>query len=179
MEPWKGVLSFFSFEITPLLGIDSLSLFWDSQESRRSLRMFPPVCWAISTFYPVEQGSSPDLQGGRGQRAELEGGLGWMGYGEAMAPGPVANSLQDSGGKCTSQWWLMSPTDETSIFRKWQNILGNFSGPSGIPIKNAYIITFFVSFFNHHPREKGILDFLRFWKETFTVYFVGLPRVWY
>lgn len=108
------------------------------------------------------------------------GGWAWMdGVWRSHALGAVANSLQDSGGECTSQWWLMSPIDETSIFRKWQNILGNFSGPSGVHIKNAYIITFFVSFFKHHPREKGRLDFLRFWKETFTVYFVGLPRVWY
>lgn len=43
-------------------------------------------------------GTKPcDVEGGRHLKAELEGGLGHSRVWKTLAPGPVANSLQDSG----------------------------------------------------------------------------------
>lgn len=101
-ESWRGVLSSFSFELTSLLDIDSVSLFWDIPEAQGSLGMFLPVHWAISTLYPVEQESSCDLEGGRGQRAAPVSGLGWMGYGEVLP--------QAQGPRASRTWVLRWPT---------------------------------------------------------------------
>ena len=59
-----------------------LSLSWESQESGHKEWFF--LSWAISTLYPVEEESNPDLEGRRGQRTELEGGFGWTGYAEVL-----------------------------------------------------------------------------------------------
>lgn len=117
----EGCPLFFSFETTPLLGLDVLSLFWDGSESHQGHQECflpgpspPHILWAGI--------KRSNLEGGRWK--ESEGWTrGWPGSGEA----PSQPCGQQSPGlgwwddppawECTFQWLLMSFTDETTIFR--------------------------------------------------------------
>lgn len=120
-ESWKGVLSSFSFELTSLLDIDSVSLFWDIPEAQGSLGMFLPVHWAISTLWSRNQAVMWKVGGVR----ELHRWVGLDGWAmEKSCPRPRAQEPPGLGcwgdppiWERISQWLLMSLRDETHIFR--------------------------------------------------------------